>query len=182
VGRITSGGGMLQSYKGIWPKLGQDVFIAPGAQIIGDVEIGSGSSIWFNCVLRGDVNKIRIGRNTNIQDGSVVHVESGGAATIIGDDVLIGHMALVHGTVLEDQAFVGMGAVTMDGCCIEGQGMLAAGALLTPGKRIKTAELWAGRPAKLIRTLRPEELAGLAKGTSHYAQMAQTYLTEYSDR
>jgi carbonic anhydrase/acetyltransferase-like protein (isoleucine patch superfamily) len=154
-------------------------FVAPGARIIGDVTIGTDSSVWYNCVLRGDVEAIRIGARTNIQDGSVVHV-SGGAAgarhpTEIGDDVLIGHLALVHGCIIEDSGFVGLGAIVMDGCVIESDGMLAAGAMLTPGKRIGRRELWAGRPAKLLRLLSDEDLARNRAGVAHYVALAQKH-------
>ncbi|MDP8994534.1 MAG: gamma carbonic anhydrase family protein, partial [Pseudomonadota bacterium] len=121
------------------PRVDPSAFVAPGARLIGDVEIGPASSVWYNCVLRGDVNRIRIGARTNIQDGSVLHVDSpkpwhqAGHPTIIGDEVLIGHLAMVHGCILRDRAFVGLGAIVMDGCEIEGEAMLAAGAMLTPG-------------------------------------------------
>jgi carbonic anhydrase/acetyltransferase-like protein (isoleucine patch superfamily) len=160
---------IILPYRGIMPRIDATAFVAPGAVIIGDVEIGPGSSIWFGCVVRGDVNKIRIGSNTNIQDGSVIHVASGeqparlsagppvkgwkGYPTIIGDNVTVGHMTLLHACTLEDSAFVGMHASVMDGAVIEGQGMLAAGATLTPGKRILRGQLWAGTPAKFWRDL-----------------------------
>jgi carbonic anhydrase/acetyltransferase-like protein (isoleucine patch superfamily) len=161
------------------PSVSPSAFIAPGARIIGDVTIGADSSIWYNCVLRGDVEAIRIGARTNIQDGSVVHV-SGGAAgarhpTVIGDDVLIGHLAMVHGCIIEDRGFVGLGAIVMDGCVIASDGMLAAGAMLTPGKRIGARELWAGRPAKLLRMLSDEELARNRSGVAHYVELARKH-------
>ncbi|VAX02392.1 Carbonic anhydrase, gamma class [hydrothermal vent metagenome] len=179
--RYAPGGGKLYSFNGIWPTLGQGVFIAPGARIIGDVEIGDKSSIWFNCVLRGDVNHIRVGKGSNIQDGTVVHVEGDGAATLIGDNVLIGHSAMIHGTIIEDRGFVGLGAVTMDGCVIEGGGMVAAGALLSPGKRVRARELWVGRPARKIRDLDDGALEGMMAGTIGYQKLARKYLKEYSD-
>jgi carbonic anhydrase/acetyltransferase-like protein (isoleucine patch superfamily) len=143
------------------------------------VTIGADSSIWYNCVLRGDVEAIRIGARTNIQDGSVVHV-SGGAAgarhpTVIGDDVLIGHLAMVHGCTIENRGFVGLGAIVMDGCVIESDGMLAAGAMLTPGKRIGARELWAGRPAKLLRMLSDADLARNRNGVAHYVDLARKH-------
>lgn len=177
--RRAPGGGKLYSFNGIWPKLGNGVFIAPGARIIGDVEISEKSSIWFNCVLRGDVNIIRIGKGSNIQDDTVVHVEGGGAATRIGDNVLIGHGCIIHGTTIEDRGFVGMGAVTMDGCHIESEGMVAAGALLSPGKRVQSRELWVGRPAKKIRNLDDAALDGMMAGTVGYQELAAKYLQEY---
>ena len=135
------------------PRIHSSAFIAPGCRIIGDVEIGPDASIWYNCVVRGDANRIVIGARTNIQDGTVVHCDSAterrpeGFPTIIGDDVLIGHMAMIHGCILEDRAFVGLGAVVMNGCTISGDAMLAAGALLSPGKTIPAGQMWIGRPA-----------------------------------
>ncbi len=173
------GGGGVYPHNRHWPKLAEDVFIAPGARVIGDVEIGAGSSVWFNCVVRGDVNIIRIGKGTNIQDGTIIHVTRKTHGTFIGNDVLIGHKALIHGCTLEDESFVGMGAIVMDACVIESGGMLAAGGMLTPGKRIKKAELWAGQPARYVRDLTDEEQVNNAAGVTHYADLARGYLTEY---
>jgi carbonic anhydrase/acetyltransferase-like protein (isoleucine patch superfamily) len=173
--------GNILSFGGKTPRIDPTAFVAPGAQLIGDIEIGPEASIWYNCVLRGDVNRIRIGARTNIQDGSVIHVDSPkagdehGFPTIIGSDVLIGHMAMVHGCILHDRAFVGLGSIVMDGCEIEGGGMLAAGAMLTPGRRIPAGQLWAGRPARYVRDLRPEELAGQREGVAHYVAMARAH-------
>lgn len=160
---------------GLTPRIAADAFIAPGAQVIGDVEIGGGASIWFNCVVRGDGNFIRVGARSNIQDGSVIHITTRLHGTTIGEDVLVGHMALVHGCTLEDHSFVGLGAIVMDGCVIETDGMLAAGAMLTPGKRIGRGELWAGRPAKLMRTLAAEDIERNRAGARGYAALAQHY-------
>lgn len=177
--RIAKGGGKLYPYNGIWPEIAEDVFIAPGARIIGDVKIGSQSSIWFNCVLRGDVGKIRIGERSNVQDGSILHVDSGGNDTIIGNDVLIGHMAMVHGTTIEDEGFVGFSAMTMDGSLIKKNGMLAAGSLLSPGKTVGEGEMWMGRPAKFVRKLGDSEFRALSKGAKKYVRTANDYLEEY---
>ena len=161
------------------PRIADDAFVAPGARLIGNVEIGSSSSIWYNCVLRGDVNAVRIGARTNIQDGTVIHVDSpkpgseAGLPTIIGDDCLIGHLVMLHGSVLHDRAFVGLGSIVMDGCTIESDGMLAAGAMLTPGKTIGAGELWVGRPAKFLRRLSPAEIAGNQAGVAHYVELAR---------
>ncbi len=178
-GKMANGGGMLYPFNGIWPTIADDCFIAPGARIIGNVQIESGSSIWFNVVIRGDVGVIRIGQNTNIQDGSVVHVSSGGINTLIGDNVLIGHMALIHGTRIEDGGFVGFNAATMDNSHIKKNGMLAAGSLLSPGKTIGEAELWLGRPAKFMRNLDSEMLSNNAKGVKGYAEIAAKYIKEF---
>ena len=171
----------LISFAGKAPIVDPAAFVAPGAVLIGDVEIGPEASIWYNCVLRADVNHIRIGARTNIQDGSVLHVDSprpgnaAGLPTLIGEDVLIGHMAMVHGCILHDRAFVGLGAIVMDGCEIESGAMLAAGALLPPGRRIPAGQLWAGRPAKFVRDLSAEELAGQQMGVDHYVALARLH-------
>jgi carbonic anhydrase/acetyltransferase-like protein (isoleucine patch superfamily) len=157
------------------PRIHSSAFIAPGCRIIGDVEIGPDVSIWYNCVIRADVNRVVIGARSNIQDGSVIHCDSPkpsrpeGYATIIGEDALVGHMAMVHGSVLEDRAFVGLGAIVMDGSYIESDGMLAAGAQLT-GKRIGARQLWIGRPAKYLRDLDDAAVAGNRAGVAHYVE------------
>ncbi len=158
-----------------WPFIAPSAFVAPGARIIGDVTIGEDSSIWYNCVLRGDVERITVGSRTNIQDGSVVHVTTNRYATSIGDDVLIGHLAMIHGCVLENHSFIGLGAIVMDGCVVESDGMLAAGAMLTPGKRIRRAELWAGRPARLLRLLSEPEIAQNRRGAASYVETAKLH-------
>jgi len=174
-------GPTLIPFGGAAPRVDAEAFVAPGAVLIGDVEIGPEASIWYNCVLRGDVNRIRIGARTNIQDGSVLHVDSphpgaeAGHPTLIGEEVLIGHLAMVHGCVLHDRSFVGLGAIVMDGCEIESFGMLAAGALLTPGKRIPAGQLWAGRPAKYVRELSEAERAANLAGVHHYVALAKAH-------
>ena len=171
----------LVTFGGRSPRLDPTAFAAPGARLIGDIEIGPEASVWYNCVLRGDVNSIRIGARSNVQDGTVIHVDSprpgnpAGLPTIIGEEVLIGHMAMVHGCILHDRAFVGLGAIVMDGCEIESGGMLAAGALLAPGRRIPAGQLWAGRPAKYVRDLSEEELAGQQLGVDHYVALAKLH-------
>ena len=173
--------GELLTFDGHTPRINPAAFVAPGAQLIGDIEIGPEASIWYNCVLRGDVNRIRIGARTNIQDGSVIHVDSPkpgnpeGLPTLIGEEVLIGHLAMVHGCILHDRAFVGLGSIVMDGCVIESDAMLAAGAMLTPGKRIPSGQLWAGRPAKYVRDLTPEELVGQRAGVAHYVALGKAH-------
>ena len=162
-------------YKGILPTIHDTAYIADGVRIIGDVEIGAESSIWFNCVLRGDVNHIRMGRGSNIQDGSIVHVTEGGAPTLIGDDVLIGHMVLLHACTLEDACLIGMGATIMDNVLVEEGAMVAAGSLVTPGKRVEKGQLWGGRPAKFMRDLSADELANNRRLTLGYVQRGQEY-------
>ena len=174
-------GARLISLGGRTPQVHPTAFVAPGAVLIGDVESGPEASVWYNCVLRGDVNAIRVGARSNVQDGTVIHVDSprpgqeAGLPTIIGEDVLIGHMAMVHGCILHDRAFVGLGSIVMDGCEIEGGGMLAAGALLTPGRRIAAGQLWAGRPAKYVRELGEADIAGQQAGVAHYVELARIH-------
>jgi len=177
----------LLTFGGKTPRIDPSAFVAPGARLIGDVEIGPNASIWYNCVLRGDVNRIRIGARTNIQDGGVIHVDSPkpgapeGHPTLIGEDVLIGHLAMVHGCVLEDRAFVGLGSIVMDGCRIESDGMLAAGAMLTPGKTIGPRQLWAGRPAKYLRDLSDADIEGMRAGVAHYVELARRHAAALQD-
>ncbi len=168
-------GALVRPWRGIAPKIDATAWLAPGATVIGDVEIGAGSSLWFGTILRGDVNLIRVGRGTNIQDGSVVHVTRARFGTIIGDDVLIGHMAMIHGCTIEDGAFVGMKACVMDGAVVAGGGMVAAGALVTPGKRVGAGELWAGTPARFVRRIGDAELADLRAAAPRYAALAAEY-------
>lgn len=172
----------LISFEGRSPKIDPDAFVASGARLIGDVEMAAESSVWYNCVLRGDMNRIRIGARSNIQDGSVIHVDppraggpDEGYPCLIGEEVLIGHLAMVHGCILRDRAFVGLGAIVMDGCEIESGAMLAAGALLTPGRKIPAGQLWAGRPAKYVRDLSEAELAGQRAGIDHYVDLARRH-------
>lgn len=168
-------------FGGKTPRIHDSAFIAPGCRIIGDVEIGPEASIWYNCVLRGDVNRIVIGARSNVQDGTVIHCDSpdpvnaDGYPTLIGDDVLIGHMAMIHGCVLEDRAFVGLSCTVMNGCVIEGGGMLAAGALLSPGKRIPSRQLWAGSPAKYMRDLTDAALAEMQAGVARYVENGKAH-------
>ena len=173
--------GQLIRFGGKAPAIDPTALVAPGARLIGDVEIGADASIWYNCVLRGDVNRISIGSRTNIQDGTVIHVDSPkagdaeGHATIIGEEVLIGHLAMVHGCILHDRAFVGLGSIVMDGCAIESNAMLAAGAMLTPGKTIPAGQLRAGRPAKYVRDLTAADIAGMRSGVAHYVELARLH-------
>ena len=157
------------------PQIGNAVWIAPGAVVIGNVTIGDGSSVWFNCVLRGDTNAISIGRRTNIQDGTIVHVDPVPMSTTIGDGVTVGHGCILHGCRLMDHALVGMGSIVLNGAVIESDGMLAAGAVLTSGKRILSGQLWAGSPAKLLRQLSDDEIRDIAKNADHYVKNANAF-------
>lgn len=165
---------LILPWRGVAPRVDATAWIAPNATVIGDVEIGANASIWFQTVLRGDVSSIRVGSGSNLQDGTVVHV-SRRFPTTIGDDVLIGHLAMIHGCTIESGAFVGMKACVMDGAHIESGGMLAAGALLTPGKRIAHHELWAGSPARRLRAVSDAERANMIDAPKRYAQLAAEY-------
>lgn len=168
--------GIVVPFKNILPRIGKSVFIAPNAAVIGDVEIGDDCSIWYNATIRGDVNDVKIGKRTNIQDGTVIHVSNSLQGTYIGEGVTVGHMALLHACTLEDNAFIGMMACVMDGAVVEKGGMVAAGALVTPGKRIPSGQLWAGRPAKFVRELTDEEKENIPWTAQHYIDLARNYL------
>jgi len=177
----TRGEITIAEFNGKLPRIDSSAFIAPGCRIIGDVEIGPDASVWYNCVIRADINRVVIGARSNIQDGTVIHCDSpkpgrpDGFPTIIGEDVLIGHMAMIHGCRLEDRSFVGLGAIVMDGCRIEPEGMLAAGAMLTPGKTISRREMWMGRPAAFARTINDEQYADMQRGVAGYVQNARNH-------
>jgi gamma-carbonic anhydrase len=171
------GGGRIFALGDLRPRIASGVFVAPGSVVIGDVEIGEGSSIWFNCTLRADVEAIRIGKRSDLQDGTIVHADPG-SPTVIGDDVLIGHMVMLHGATIEDRGFVGMGATLLNGARVESDAMLGAGSLLTSGKTVGAGELWAGRPAKFVRRLSEEQIAELGQGAARYAENARRYLRD----
>ncbi len=164
--------GPLYPFEGKVPVVHPSAFVAPTAAVIGDVEIGEGSNIWYHCVLRGDTNYIRIGARSNIQDGTIIHVNAGTQCTVIGDDVTVGHAAIIHACTLKDRAFVGMGATVLDEAVIEEGGVLAAGSVLPPGKRIGRLELWMGNPARLVRVLTEEQRAGFDRTAPHYVELA----------
>lgn len=167
--------GPVFPFEGTWPAVHPTAWIAPTAAVIGDVEIGEQTSVWYHCVLRGDTNIMRIGARTNIQDGSILHLNAGAEPLIIGDDVTIGHACIVHACTLRNRAFVGMGATVLDRAVIEEGGMLGAGGLLPPGKRIGPNELWMGNPAKLVRVMDAEERARFDRTAIHYAELAQRH-------
>ena len=165
----------LIAYKDTYPKVNKSCFVADGAKVIGDVTIGAESGIWFNCVLRGDVERITIGKRTNIQDGSVVHTSRFDGPTYIGNDITIGHMALIHACTIKDNAFIGMHSTVMDKAIIEEYGFIAAGSLVTNKKVVKAYELWAGRPAKFIRKVTDDEIAFMHDNIQNYIKLAKEY-------
>lgn len=176
MGRVEpiGGQGPLYTLDGVSPRVHPSAFIAPNAAVIGNVEIGPESGVWFGCVIRGDTNVIRIGARTNIQDNTVIHVDDA-SPTTIGDDVTVGHAAIIHGCTLRDRAFVGMGSTVLDLSVIEEEGMLGAGGLLTPGKIIGKRELWTGSPAKLRRVMEAEERRGFDRNAVVYRNLAARY-------
>lgn len=171
----SASAGLIMPFEGKTPVIDKSAFIAPTAAIIGDVEIGPDSGIWFHCVLRGDMNFIRIGARTNIQDGTVIHVDSRTYPTIIGDDVTVGHMALLHACTLESGSFVGMNATVMDGAVVEKGAIVAAGALVPPGKRVPAGQLWGGTPAKYLRDTGEKDQAMIDRIAPNYVALAKRY-------
>ena len=166
----------IMPYKGVWPAIDASVFLAPTASVIGDVEIGAETNIWFGCLVRGDMNVIRIGKRVNIQDLTVVHVDSRKYGTFIGDEVTIGHGAVIHACTLEDRCFIGMQACVMDGAVVETGAMVAAGALVPPGKTVKAGQLWAGTPARFMRDCGEQEIEMIESVPPEYWAMAREYL------
>lgn len=167
----------------IAPVVDKDAFVAPSASVIGDVLVGPSSSIWYGCVLRGDVNRISIGTGTNIQDNSVVHVAKSNLAgkvlpTIIGNNVTVGHAAILHACSVEDESFVGMGATLLDGVVVEKNAMVAAGALVRQNTRIPAGEVWGGNPAKFLRKLTEEEMTFISQSALNYSNLAQVHAAE----
>ena len=173
----------IRPFDGILPTLGQRTYVDPAACVIGDVVLGDDVSVWPGTVIRGDVNYIRIGARSNIQDGTIVHVSHdgpygnpGGFATIIGDDVTIGHGAIVHACIIEDACLIGMGSTILDGAIIRKHGFVGAGALIPPGKTVESGELWLGNPAKCVRKLSARDIEQLYYSAQHYVRLKDRYL------
>jgi carbonic anhydrase/acetyltransferase-like protein (isoleucine patch superfamily) len=171
----------IAAYQGIAPRLEEGVFVHASAHIIGDVAIGAHSSIWCGAVIRGDVNHIRIGAESNIQDLSVLHVSHKsaarpeGAPLLIGDRVTVGHRVILHGCEIGDECLIGMGAIVMDHAVLEPQVLLGAGSLVPEGKRLKSGHLYLGSPVREIRPLTEEELARFSYSAAHYVRLQQSY-------
>ena len=173
----------LRPYLDQFPRLGERVYVDPAASVIGDVELGDDVSVWPGCVVGGDVNFIRVGARTNIQDGTVIHVSHdgphaklGGFATVIGEDVTIGHKAIVHACRIGDAALIGMGAIVLDGAVVESHGFVGAGAVVPPGKTVGRGELWLGNPARKVRVLSEADVEGLYYSAQHYVRLKNRYL------
>lgn len=169
---------MIISYKGIVPKIPSSVFVAPGAMIIGDVEIGGNSSVWFNTVVRGDVHYIRIGTGTNIQDLSMLHVTRKNHPLSVGNDNTVGHRVILHGCTIGNGCLIGMGAVVMDGAVVEDGVLIGAGSLVSEGMVIPAGMLAFGVPAKPKRPLTAEEKGFLTLSAKNYIEDARNYLKE----
>ena len=167
---------IVRSYEGKQPRIGARVFIAENAAVIGDVELGDDSSIWFATTVRRDVNAIRIGRNTNVQDNCTIHVTHLDWPTIIGDNVTIGHGAIVHGCTVENGALIGMGSRVLDGAVVGESAMVGAGALVPPGMHVPPRTLVVGVPARVKRPLTDDELAHLENSWKNYVQYKEKYL------
>ena len=172
------------TYKKKTPLIKKDVFIAEGSKIIGNVEIDAGSSVWYNCVIRGDVEYIKIGKNTNVQDGTVIHVSSygfsatgrDGSPTEIGDNVTIGHNATIHACKIKDNALIGMGSIILDNAVVNSMSFVAAGAVVTPGTNIEENQLWAGNPARFIRLINENEKKLLINTPEVYGKLSKEFL------
>jgi carbonic anhydrase/acetyltransferase-like protein (isoleucine patch superfamily) len=168
---------MLRAFRGVLPRVHSTVFIDDSAQVIGDVEIGEESSVWMNAVIRGDVNQIRIGRRSNIQDGTIVHVMNQTHPTTIGDNVTIGHGALVHGCTIDDRCLIGMGAILLNGCRIGTESIVAAGTLVVERTTVPPRSLVMGSPGRVKRTLTDQEVASIQGYADRYVGYRLEYMT-----
>lgn len=168
----------IRPFGGTHPRIHPTALVMEGATVIGDVEIGEESSLFPGVVVRGDVHRVRIGRRTNLQDGTVVHVTGGAHPTEVGDDVTVGHRAVIHGCTLSDRCLIGMGAILLDGAVVGSDSLVGAGALLTPGMVVPPGTLVLGSPAKVKRPLTKEELAHLLESAAHYVELAARYRAE----
>ncbi len=160
------------------PRVAANVFVAPTATIIGDVDIAEGASIWFGCVLRGDERGIRIGRQTNVQDLALIHTSRGGPDATLGARVTIGHAAIIHGCTIHDDVLIGMGAIILDEVIVESFSLIAAGAVVSPGKHVRSGELWAGCPARKVGEVTDAHRATIASTPPHYQDKAAHYLAQ----
>lgn len=165
----------IYPYQGKYPKLGKDCYVAPNASLIGDVELGDGASVWFGAVLRGDVSPIRVGARSNIQDGTVIHCDEG-YPTIIGEDVTVGHGAIVHGAVVGDRVLVGMGSVLLSRCRVESDTIIGARALVTEDMEVEGGTLALGMPAQVKRMLTEGETKRILHSAQHYVEHAARYM------
>lgn len=177
----------LRSWKGQWPRLGERVYIDPASLVLGDVVLGDDCSVWPMAVIRGDMHRIRIGARTSVQDGCVLHIthasdfNPGGFPLTIGEDVTIGHKAILHGATLGSRILVGMGAIVMDGAVVEDEVIIAAGAVVTPGKRLESGHVYAGNPAKALRPLKEKEREFFPYTAGNYVRLKDDYLASVEE-
>jgi carbonic anhydrase/acetyltransferase-like protein (isoleucine patch superfamily) len=169
--------GLVTPFEGTQPVLGNGAWVAPGAHVMGDVVLGADASVWYNSVVRGDVHRIRIGARTNIQDLSLVHIDTGTAPTHIGDDVTVGHKAIIHGCTIEDRCLIGMGAIILSGAHIAEECLVGAGSLVPPGKSYPRRSLLMGSPARVVREVTDEEVEAFLESARHYAELAKRHMT-----
>ena len=170
---------LIKKVKGILPKFGKDIYLSENATVIGDVQMGDNCSVWFNAVVRGDVNSIKIGDKVNIQDGAIVHCTYKTADTIIGNRVSIGHNAIVHGCKIQDNVLIGMGSIVMDRVVVESNSIIAAGAIVVEGTHVSSGSIYAGIPAKKIKELNEEQTNKLIKGIAdNYIMYSSWYTNE----
>jgi carbonic anhydrase/acetyltransferase-like protein (isoleucine patch superfamily) len=167
---------IVRSYNGKHPQIGRGVFLAETSAVIGDVEIGEESSVWYSTVIRGDEMPIRIGKRTSLQDGTIIHVTSGRFGTTVGDDCTVGHGAILHACTVEDGCLIGMGSTILDGARIGRGSLVGAGALVTPGTDIPAGSLVLGAPARVIRPVNQKEREQIAYGAVHYVELTRRYL------
>jgi carbonic anhydrase/acetyltransferase-like protein (isoleucine patch superfamily) len=167
---------MIYEFLNIEPQFDDSVFVAPSADLIGDVTLGRESSIWFNTTIRGDVNQIRIGGRTNIQDNTCIHVMNQTGPTSIGDEVTVGHNAMIHGCTIRDRVLIGIHATILDKAVLEPEIIIAAGSLVPPGKHLESGYMYMGTPAKKVRNLTNEEHASITEHADNYVSYARTYL------
>ncbi|MGH8435314.1 MAG: gamma carbonic anhydrase family protein [Pseudomonas sp.] len=178
----------IRTYQGTTPELGERVFVDTSAVVIGDVQLGADSSVWPLVVIRGDMHRIRVGARTSVQDGSVLHITHAGPFNpdgfplLIGDDVTIGHQALLHGCTLGNRILIGMGSTVMDGAVVEDEVILGAGSLVPPGKRLASGYLYVGRPVKQTRRLTDKEKAFFAYSAANYVKLKDLHIAEGYDR
>lgn len=177
----------LRPFQGLTPRLGERVYVDPSSVVLGDVVLGDDCSVWPMAVIRGDMHRIRIGARTSVQDGCVLHISHaseynpGGHPLSIGDDVTIGHKALLHGCSIGNRVLVGMGAIVMDGAVVEDEIIIAAGAVVTPGKRLESGYVYAGNPAKPLRELKDSERKFFTYSAGNYVRLKDQYLADGQD-
>jgi carbonic anhydrase/acetyltransferase-like protein (isoleucine patch superfamily) len=169
---------MFRQYKGVSPTVHPSAYVDDSAQVIGDVEIGAESSVWMNAVVRGDVHRIRIGSRSNIQDGTVVHVMNGTHPTTIGDDVTVGHAAVVHGCSINDRVLIGMGAILLNGATVGTDSIIAAGTLVTEGTTVPARSLVMGSPGRVKRALTDGEVASILEYSERYVGYRLDYMAQ----